>query len=120
MTSQPAKVATRHRQNTRYPAHYRELLISYEGYSEQIPLRPPDLSVQGMFIQTARHFHEGAVLKVQFRLANSLYEVNVRAEVRYCLRGVGIGIEFVDISPEASRAIRDELRALAVPADDSI
>ena len=120
MSSRSAKVGTGQRQSNRYPAHYRELSITYEGYSEEIPLRPPDISVQGMFIQTSHHFHEGAVLKVRFRLAHSLYDVTIRAEVRYCLPGVGIGIEFVDISPEAHRAIREELRDLDVPADDSI
>jgi hypothetical protein len=98
------------RQEKRYYAHFRELTIAYEGYSEEIRLRPPDLSVRGMFIQTARHFPEGAVLKVRFRLARSTYEVSVRAEVRYCLAGVGVGVEFIEISPEARQAIEEELR----------
>jgi hypothetical protein len=63
-----------------------------------------------MFIQTGRHFPEGAVLKVRFRLVRSRYEVHARAEVRYCLPGVGIGVEFVDISAEDRLAIENELR----------
>ena len=105
-----AKVNTAERQNKRHHAHFSELFITHEGYSEEIPLRPPDLSVQGMFIQTVRRFPEGAVLKVRFRLARSLYEVTARGEVRYCLPGVGIGVEFVEISPEARRAIEQELQ----------
>ena len=68
-----------------------------------------------MFIQTTRRFPEGAVLKIRFRLARSLYEVTARGEVRYCLPGVGIGIEFVEISAEARRAIKEELRDPELP-----
>lgn len=98
------------RQHKRYPTHVSDLSITYEGYSEDIPLRPPDLSVRGMFINAANHLPEGTVLKVHFRLTRTRYEINARAEVRYCLPGVGIGVEFVDISPEAQRAIEEELR----------
>ena len=104
------KTSASHRLEKRHYAHFRELSIAYEGYSEEVPLRPPDLSARGMFIQTARHFPEGAVLKVRFRLARSGYEVSARAEVRYCLAGVGIGVEFIDIPDEARSAIEEELK----------
>lgn len=96
------------RQSERY-LYYRDLVVSYEGYSEEIPLRVPDLNSHGMFINTPRHFPEGAVLKVAFRLIRSNRPVEARAEVRYCLPGLGIGVEFVDISPEAQQDIREEL-----------
>jgi len=98
------------RGDKRYYAHFSELSYSYEGKIEEVPIRPPDVSVQGMFIQTGRHFPDGAVLKVRFRLARSRYEVQARAEVRYCLPGVGVGVEFVEISAEARQAIENELR----------
>ena len=119
MSGSTANFTTADRQNKRYSAHFSELFIAYEGYSEEISLRPPDLSVQGMFIQTARHFNEGAVLKVRFRLARSRYEVSARGEVRYCLPGVGIGIEFLEISAEARQAIEDELRGAEIPPSNS-
>jgi len=87
----------------------RELSVTYEGYSEDVALRPPDVSTRGMFINTSRDFPEGAVLNVRFRLGQTGAEVCTRAEVRYCLPGVGVGIEFVDISPEAVRAIEKEI-----------
>jgi hypothetical protein len=98
------------RGDKRYYARFSELSFSYEGKVEEVPIRPPDVSLQGMFIQTGRHFPEGAVLKVRFRLVRSRYEVHARAEVRYCLPGVGIGVEFVDISAEDRLAIENELR----------
>ena len=55
----------RGRQQQRY-ALISELSVVYEGYSEEIPVRPPDISPQGIFINTPRHFPVGAVLKVRF------------------------------------------------------
>lgn len=108
------------RGDKRYYAHFSELSFSYEGNVEEVPIRPPDVSAQGMFIQTARHFPEGAVLKVRFRLARSRYEVHARAEVRYCLSGMGVGVEFVEISAQARNAIENELRdAELAPAQRS-
>lgn len=96
------------RRNGRYTA-YRDLSLIYEGRNQDIPVRVPDLSPRGMFINTAREFPEGAVVKLHFRLDRSGYEVNARGEVRYCLPGVGIGVEFMDISSDAQRAIEKEL-----------
>jgi len=96
------------RQYSRAATHG-DLEISYEGWSEPIPTRVPDISPQGMFINTAREFAEGSVLKVKFRLTSSGYEVNARGEVRYCLSGVGVGVEFIEISDEARDAIQQEV-----------
>ena len=95
----------------RYAA-YRELAVTYEGHSEEIPVRAPDISPRGIFINTSRSFPEGAVLCIEFRLTRTNVQVKTRAEVRYCLPGVGVGVEFVDISLEASRAIEEEMSAL--------
>lgn len=93
----------------------RELSVAYEGHSDTIATRPPDISTRGMFINTPRHFPEGAVLNVRFRLSRTGVEVESRCEVRYCLPGVGIGVEFVSISPKAARAIEQELRPVTHP-----
>ncbi|MBI3668571.1 MAG: PilZ domain-containing protein [Acidobacteria bacterium] len=99
------------RETNRYP-HLREISLTYEGRSEHIAVRPPDISPRGMFINTANHFPEGAVLKLRFRLTDTNFEVETRCEVRYCLPGVGIGVEFVGIAPEAVRAIEREIRSV--------
>jgi PilZ domain len=88
----------------------RDLSVTYEGHSEDVALKPPDISTRGMFINTIRNFPEGAVLNVQFRLGHSGAQISTRAEVRYCLAGVGVGVEFVDISAEALKAIEDEVK----------
>lgn len=91
-------------------ATLRELSVTYEGHSEDVALRPPDISTRGMFINTNRNFPEGSVLNVQFRLGRSGIQVTTRAEVRYCLAGVGVGIEFIDIPVESLRAIEREVK----------
>jgi PilZ domain len=91
----------------------RDLSVTYEGHSEDIAARPPDISTRGMFINTTRNFPEGAVLNVRFRLAISGFEVHSRAEVRYCLPGVGVGVEFIDIARECVRAIEKEIEIRA-------
>jgi hypothetical protein len=45
--------------------------------------------------------------------------VNARAEVRYCLRGVGIGVEFIDIPPLDRQAIENEIKETDGPRDAS-
>jgi PilZ domain len=87
----------------------RDLSVTYEGRSEEIALKPPDISTRGMFINTTHNFPEGAVLNVTFRLGHSGAQISTRAEVRYCLPGVGVGVEFVDISPAAVKAIEAEV-----------
>lgn len=106
-TAKVDRVVRPTRQYKRYP-HLRELSIAYEGSSENIAIRPPDVSVQGMFINTSRRFPEGAILTVRFTLARSNRQIQARSEVRYCLPGVGIGVEFLDISPEDQAAIEAE------------
>jgi hypothetical protein len=96
------------RRDVRHP-QLSELSMIYEGFEEDICVRPPDLSPHGMFINTGTEYPQGAVLKLRFRLSRSGVLVQTRCEVRYCLKGVGVGVEFVGISPESVRAIEDEI-----------
>lgn len=99
------------RRTERY-TYYRDLSVTYEGSSIQVPVRAPDLSPHGMFINTSRHFPTGAVLKIRFWLSRIDFEVNGRGEVRYCLPGVGVGVEFVELAEAAQRAIQQEVSAM--------
>ena len=94
-----------------YPRHsyIRDLSITYEGHGEEVHLQTPEMSAKGMFIHTGLSLPEGAVIKVKFRLYRLNFEVNARAEVRYSVPGEGVGVEFVDITPEAQQAIEEEL-----------
>jgi hypothetical protein len=108
MNGKSDKVYTPARRDARHP-QVSELSMIYEGFEEDISVRPPDLSLHGMFINTSTEYPEGAVLKLRFRLARTGVVIETRCEVRYCLRGVGVGVEFVAISPEHIKAIEDEI-----------
>jgi hypothetical protein len=109
-SSKGGKGFTYSRQEPRHSAYVRGLSVTYEGSTEDITFRAPDISSKGMFINTPNHIHEGAVLRVSFQLPRSNFEVLARCEVRYSLPGVGIGVEFVEISLEAQRAIEEEIQ----------
>jgi PilZ domain-containing protein len=87
----------------------REITVSREGDDELLRIKAPDLSVTGMFITAPGTFSEGTVLNLKFRLAATGAEVRTRCEVRYCHPGIGIGVEFIGLSPEAAGAIEREL-----------
>jgi hypothetical protein len=87
-----------------------DISLNYEGQTEEIAVRPPDVSRSGMFISTSRKFPEGAVLNLRFRLALTQAEIRTRCEVRYCMTGVGVGVEFVGISPESVSEIEREIK----------
>jgi hypothetical protein len=66
-----------------------------------------------MFINTKEEYPEGAVLKIRFRLSRSGFVVETGGEVCYCLKGVGVGVEFFGITSEAVRAIEEEIGEIA-------
>ena len=109
MSSSPQKTPSR--EVERFAA-YRGLSLIYEGRSERIEVRAPDISPKGMFIHIPNPFPEGAVMKLEFWLSRSGRHVKTRAEVRYCLPGVGIGVEFIDITDDDRQAIEAEINDL--------
>ena len=96
------------RQYERY-SYLRDLTIAYEGQTEKITVRTPDISPNGMFVNTAHHFPEGAILHISFLLPHTQARIESRCEVRFSLPGVGVGVEFVDISASDQRAIQNEI-----------
>jgi PilZ domain len=88
----------------------RQIAVQYEGTDERVISRVPDVSTSGMFINTSRQYPEGAVLNLSFCLALSGVEVQARGEVRYTLPGVGVGVQFIDISENAIHSIEQETR----------
>jgi hypothetical protein len=85
------------------------IVLNYEGNSELMFVRSPDVSTRGMFINTMRSFPEGAILNVRFRLALTGASIRARGEVRYCLPGVGIGVEFVELEPAMMKLVEREV-----------
>lgn len=57
------------------------------------------VSAGGMFIETKEPISEGSKLKLAFNLDDGGPIVRATAEVRYVVTKLGIGVEFVDLSP---------------------
>lgn len=93
----------------------KEISVHYEGRTEEVAIRPPDVSTHGMFFNTPTRFPESTVLNLRFRLALTGAEIRTRCEVRYCLPGIGVGVEFIGISPEAVRKIEREVQLCKRP-----
>ena len=110
MNPKSAMTKTMHGVRSGARAHcVREITVSREGNDEIIRIKAPDISATGMFISASQSFPEGTVLDLKFRLAATGVEVRTRGEVRYCHPGIGIGVEFIGISPEAKKDIEREL-----------
>ena len=91
---------------------YRDLKISYDGCTDTVDVRSPDLTAHGMFINTPATFAVGAELTLRFDLLRTGVIVQTRGEARYCLPGVGVGVKFVDLPAYARAAIEKELEIL--------
>ena len=93
-------------------ALYHDLKIVYDGITDIVDERSPDLSTSGMFINTPHSYPTGAQIRLRFDLLRTGVLVQALGDVRYCLPGIGIGVLFVNL-PESTRAdIEKELREI--------
>ncbi len=122
----PRKPATEHRTRSASPATKltpaqneqrrairiidHSLKITYDGCSEWVDVRSPDLSTKGLFINTPHAFRKGERLKLRFELQTGT-RIQTVGEVRYCLPGIGVGVEFVHLDELARVAIQEYIDA---------
>lgn len=69
--------------------------------------RCSDLSIGGIYLDTTSFFPEGTDLQIRFKLRSSdekSIEVNARA--LHSTAGLGVGLFFLNLSPEALEKIR--------------
>jgi hypothetical protein len=109
MSTNALKKSNPVRQYKRY-SYPSDLVVTCEGAPGNIPLTGPDLSPQGMFINTPANLSEGTVLKLSFKLTRSNVKITVRGEVRYRIAGIGVGVEFVEVTEEIRVAIEAEVQ----------
>ncbi|HEY4485287.1 MAG TPA: PilZ domain-containing protein [Nitrospiria bacterium] len=68
--------------------------------------RMDDISEDGLFIATPETFMVGSLLDLKFRLLGDPHYIEVKGEVRYVEEGVGMGVQFITLSPEDRGKIR--------------
>ena len=69
--------------------------------------RCSDLSIGGIYLDTTSFFPEGTLLQLRFKLQTSDERpIEVKAKALYGVPGLGIGVGFIDLSPEDLEKIR--------------
>jgi hypothetical protein len=66
-------------------------------------VRLADLSTDGAFVDARTVLPPGSMANLRFTLLG--HEVTARAEVRYSMPGMGMGLRFVEVSPEGRELI---------------
>ena len=94
--------------NRRYPRTSLRTLIwlGQDGIFTQTPEILRDLSERGAFIQTQQHFCAGSILSLRFQLPSSSRLVSATVIVRSHREGLGLGVEFLDLTPEHQAELR--------------
>ncbi len=96
------------------PLHTRKKLVAQVEYETGTFLGfSRDISVGGIFIETKSPLPEGSGVRVRFHLGDGGPIVVVEAEVRYAIRDLCMGIEFVSLSP----ADRNRIEAYVMKAE---
>lgn len=80
-----------------------------------------DLSEEGMYISTQAEFVTGVVLELSFRLKDK--DLKVKAIVQHVQPGIGMGVRFLNLSPEVYSVIKsfvDEASEVALKPKERV
>jgi uncharacterized protein DUF4388/PilZ domain-containing protein len=109
------KIFMREKRSSRRISHLCEVFCEGEGVTRHSS-RITDLSRTGAFIDSMTQFSVGSVLQIKFRAGAALFEA--RAEVRYVMPQVGMGVQFVDLTPEQDDVLDCLVEGRPVPVLD--
>jgi hypothetical protein len=70
-----------------------------------------DLSEGGAFVETSQQFAIGSILNLQFTLPGVRRPISATVSVRNLRGGSGLGVQFLDLSPEDQRVVSAFLAA---------
>ena len=77
--------------------------VEWEGNGRRVNTRVNDLSRTGAFIDSMTCFAVGSTLKIKFRIRD--VDIETIAEVRYAMPQVGMGVRFLNLTPEHIAAL---------------
>ena len=72
-----------------------------------------DISEGGLFVSAIQIFEVDDVIEVSIPLKDD--KVTVKAKVKYCQPGIGMGIMFIDLNDEQKRRIRELVENIGPP-----
>ncbi len=64
-----------------------------------------DISEGGIYVHTGRKFAIGDIVRISFRLAET--DLDLMAQVMTCEESIGMGLQFLNLSPFARKAVLD-------------
>jgi hypothetical protein len=69
--------------------------------------RCSDLSIGGIYLDTTSFFPEGTQLQLRFKLNPSdPRSIEVNTQALYGVPGLGVGLAFIDLSPEDKKRVQ--------------
>ena len=74
--------------------------------NNQIMVEALDISENGLFLHTGRSFDDGSIVEVGIPTQPGNFDLVVQAEVRHNHRGIGMGLQFVDVDDEQKVRLR--------------
>lgn len=74
-----------------------------------------DISEGGLFISAIQCFEKNEVIEVAIPMKGE--KITVKAEVKYCQPGIGVGIAFIDLNDELRAKIRELVESIARKSD---
>ena len=92
---------TEQRRHPRLLGYGREVWIGQDGIFSRTDERVSNISSGGAFIETAQSFSKNTVLSLRFKVGDAKDFISCAAIVRNSRPGEGLGVEFLDLSPEA-------------------
>ena len=84
-----------------------EIWLGEDGIFTRTPEVLRDLSEGGAFIQTQQQFSKGSILTLCFDLPFTGHRIAATVVVRHRREGSGIGVEFLDLSPDDRLELQD-------------
>lgn len=77
-----------------------------------------DVSAGGMFVETTVPCEKGARVELRFHLNDGGPVILAKAEVKYLVPKLGMGVEFVDLSPSDRERLENYVKSSAASASD--
>lgn len=83
-----------------------EIWLGQDGIFTRANATLGDLSEGGAFIETSQRYSVGSLLSLRFKLPRALEFITCMIIVRNTRGGNGLGVEFLDLSPEDRQQIK--------------
>lgn len=79
--------------------------VSFDGAGTHAQTRISDISETGVFVETLQSPPLGSVVHLKFSLPGG-HAVEADGVVKHIQRGIGMGVEFLELKPEDAKYIR--------------